>query len=113
MKDSVNYAHAPADALEKVLAFRVHLDDSTPENGPLRVVPGTHTQGVLTDDEIHVVTESMTRIDGLMPLGGVIAMRPLTIHSSSKWSTGKPRCVLHMEYAESNEMGAGLELANV
>lgn len=47
-KDNVNYAHAPARALEKVVAFRVHLDDSTLENGPLRVLLGTHTQGVLT-----------------------------------------------------------------
>ena len=53
VKDGVNYAHAPASALEQVLALRVHLDDSTSENGPLRVLPGTQTRGVLTDEEIH------------------------------------------------------------
>ena len=53
LKDGVQYAHAPASALEQVVALRVHLDDSTSENGPLRVLPGTHTLGVLTDDEIH------------------------------------------------------------
>lgn len=39
-KDGVIYAHAPASALQNVLALRVHLDDSTEQNGPLRVVPG-------------------------------------------------------------------------
>jgi ectoine hydroxylase-related dioxygenase (phytanoyl-CoA dioxygenase family) len=107
----VNYSHAPADALEKVAAFRIHLDDSILENGPLRVLPGTHTKGVLTDDEIHVIAESVASVDCLIPLGGVIAMRPLIIHRSSKSQTEKPRRVLHIEYAESTEMADGLKLA--
>src|SRR5437879_8193472 len=52
VKEGVIYAHAPAAPLEQVLALRVHLDDSTERNGPLRVLPGTHTLGVLTDDAI-------------------------------------------------------------
>ena len=111
LKDNVNYAHAPADALEKIVALRIHLDDSTLENGPLRVLPGTHAQGVLTDDEIHAIAERKTSMDCPMPLGGVIAMRPLVIHSSSKSRTEKSRRVLHVEYAESIEIADGLELA--
>jgi ectoine hydroxylase-related dioxygenase (phytanoyl-CoA dioxygenase family) len=53
VKEGVIYAHAPGTALSKVLALRVHLDDSRIENGPLRVLPGTHQLGVLTDDAIH------------------------------------------------------------
>src|SRR5271155_3771404 len=49
VKEGVTYAHAPATALCKVLALRVHRDDSTAENAPLRVLAGTHTLGVLTD----------------------------------------------------------------
>src|SRR5271156_1407172 len=45
VKDTVTYAHAPAIALSQILALRVHLDDSTTENGPLRVLPGTHILG--------------------------------------------------------------------
>jgi ectoine hydroxylase-related dioxygenase (phytanoyl-CoA dioxygenase family) len=111
LKDNVHYAHAPADALKKIVALRVHLDDSTLENGPLRVLPGTHNQGVLTDDQIHLIAESMTSVDCLVPLGGIIALRPLIIHGSSKSRMEKPRRVLHIEYAESIEMVDGLELA--
>lgn len=107
----MNYAHAPAEALEKIVALRVHLDNSILENGPLRVLPATHTQGVLTDDEIHAIAESATSIDCLMPLGGVVAMRPLVIHGSSKSRGEKSRRVLHIEYAESIEIADGLELA--
>jgi hypothetical protein len=46
IKHGVNCAHAPASALEQVLALRLHLDDSIAENGPLRVLPGTHSLGL-------------------------------------------------------------------
>ncbi len=50
LKEGVIYAHAPASALSQVLAVRLHLDDSTSQNGPLRVLPATHTFGVLPQE---------------------------------------------------------------
>src|ERR1700686_5464650 len=52
VKDGIVYSHAPASALNQALALRVHLDDSTAQNGPLRVRPATHKLGILSDDEI-------------------------------------------------------------
>lgn len=43
--------------------------------------------------------------------GGVLAMRPLLIHSSSKCQSDAPRRVLHIEYAESILIADGLKLA--
>ena len=42
LKQGIIYCLAPTPALCQVLALRVHLDDSTKQNGPLRVLPGTH-----------------------------------------------------------------------
>jgi hypothetical protein len=52
-------------------------------------------------------------LTALFPYGGVLAMRPLLIHSSSKSQSvaPRPRRVLHIEYAESVMTGHGLELA--
>lgn len=110
-KDGVTYAHAPASALSQVLALRLHLDDSTAENGPLRVLPGTHTLGVLTDDEIHALSARVAPVDCLVPQGGLLAMRPLIVHASSKSHSRLPRRVLHIEYAASSALENGLELA--
>lgn len=99
VKEGVNYAHAPASALEQVAALRVHLDDSTSENGPLRVLPGTHTLGVLTDEQIHTLSEKVAEVECPVPCGGVLAMRPLIVHASSKAQNEMPRRVLHIEYA--------------
>lgn len=110
-KDGVTYAHAPESALGQVLALRVHLDDSTPENGPLRVLPGTHKLGVLSDETIHDLVARVASIDCLVARGGILAMRPLIVHASSKSQTEKLRRVLHIEYAASWITEDGLELA--
>jgi ectoine hydroxylase-related dioxygenase (phytanoyl-CoA dioxygenase family) len=98
-KAGVDYAHAPAAALSKIVALRVHLDDSTSHNGPLRVLPGTHTLGVLSDEQIRATAR---RIDGVactLERGGVVVMRPLLIHASSKATSESSRRVLHLQYA--------------
>ena len=110
VKEGVTYAHAPANALSKILALRVHLDNSTAENGPLRVLPGTHTLGVLTDNAIHELSMRVTSVDCLVPKCGVLAIRPLIVHASSKSQSRSPRRVLHVEYAESPTLDS-LELA--
>jgi ectoine hydroxylase-related dioxygenase (phytanoyl-CoA dioxygenase family) len=111
VKDGVQYAHAPAAALSNILALRVHLDDSTGDNGPLRVLPGTHTQGVLTDDLIRQLATKNSSVDCTVPAGGILVMRPLLVHSSSKSVGSAPRRVLHIEYGSSLKVGDGLKLA--
>jgi ectoine hydroxylase-related dioxygenase (phytanoyl-CoA dioxygenase family) len=111
MKGGLLYALAPASALEMVVALRVHLDDSTPANGPLRVLPGTHAGGVLTHDEIQTMATTITPVACVASAGGVVTMRPLVVHSSSKASGTESRRVLHIEYVTSVRLGAGIELA--
>jgi ectoine hydroxylase-related dioxygenase (phytanoyl-CoA dioxygenase family) len=111
VKEGVIYAHAPTAALAQVLALRIHLDDSTADSGPLRVLPATHKMGVLSDDAIHKLAEEVTSADCLVPRGGVLAMRPLIVHSSSKSRSDISRRVLHVEYAASRFIENGLELA--
>ena len=112
-KDGVLYAHAPAETLEQVLALRVHLNDSTNKNGPLRVIPDTHKIGVLTDQEIRQRVGDSSGVECLAEVGGVVAMRPLLIHASSKSDSELPRRVLHVEYAWSLVFANSLELAVV
>jgi ectoine hydroxylase-related dioxygenase (phytanoyl-CoA dioxygenase family) len=104
VKGNVLYAHAPAWALRKVIALRIHLDDSTLINGPLRVLPGTHERGVLTDEQIETFVRDLTPVECAAASGGVVAMRPLAVHASSKPADGNPRRVLHIEYAAAVDL---------
>jgi hypothetical protein len=110
VKAGVLYAHAPAAALEQVVALRVHLDDSLPENGPLRVLPGTHVMGVLSDAAIQGLAANIQPHECTVPRGGVIWMRPLLVHASSKSASESSRRVLHIEYAAAFHLGSELEL---
>ena len=110
VKERVDYAHAPAGVLSQVLALRIHLDDSTPDNGPLRVLPRTHMLGVLNDDEILGLAVRTTPVDCVAAKGGVVVMRPLVVHASSKSRTEMPRRVLHIEYAADDSIAAPLHL---
>jgi hypothetical protein len=109
-KQGVWYAHAPAAALSQVLALRIHLDESNEDNGPLRVIPGSHAGGVLTDDELSSSAERHAPVTCVIGRGGVVAMRPLIVHASSKARSDRSRRVLHIEYAASRELERGLKL---
>jgi len=111
IKGGVTYAHAPASALSRIIALRMHLDDSGADNGPLRVLPRTHTLGLLSDEAIAEIARTAEPIDCLVDAGGVIAVRPLLLHASSKARSDRARRVIHIEYADSPILGDGLELA--
>jgi ectoine hydroxylase-related dioxygenase (phytanoyl-CoA dioxygenase family) len=110
-KADILYAHAPSWALSRILALRLHLDASTTDNGPLRVLPGTHSFGVMSDAEISALARSRTHINCIVQRGGVMAMSPLLVHSSSKARSDSPRRVLHIEYADALVLAPGIQLA--
>jgi ectoine hydroxylase-related dioxygenase (phytanoyl-CoA dioxygenase family) len=110
-KAGIHYAHAPTWALNRVVALRVHLDSSTRENGPLRVIPSSHREGVLSDQQVFEIARARTVLECEVGRGGVLAMRPLLIHSSSKGESGELRRVIHLEYADSLKLRPGIRLA--
>jgi len=109
-KAGIVYAHAPAAALERVVALRIHFDDSREDNGPLRVLPGSHAFGVLTSAQLQEHARRVPPTTCVVGAGGVVAMRPLLVHASSKAITARPRRVLHVEYATSLRIGDGVNL---
>lgn len=94
-----------------LLPCGVHLDASTMENGPLRVIPESHHSGVLADEAVLDYVKHHEPVECLVRRGGVLAMRPLLLHSSSKARSEDPRRVLHIEYAESMDLGPRIRLA--
>jgi hypothetical protein len=50
-------------------------------------------------------------VECLSPAGGVLAMRPLLVHASSKSRDARPRRVLHIEYAAKGDLATDIELA--
>src|SRR5207237_89348 len=49
------HVEPPSEVLAQMIAVRVHLDPCDSENGPLRVIPGSHRSGKLSDRQLAAV----------------------------------------------------------
>lgn len=98
-KAGVLHVQPPAVILERMLAIRVHLDPCGDENGPVRVLPGTHRSGKLDPNQINAYRERIEPVECLVDRGGILAFHPLLLHSSSPASRPERRRVIHLEFA--------------
>jgi ectoine hydroxylase-related dioxygenase (phytanoyl-CoA dioxygenase family) len=106
MKQGVTHVQAPAIVLENMLTLRIHLDDCAEDNGPLRVLRGSHNQGRLDVEQIEG-WKTAEEVTCLVPKGGALLMRPLLLHASAPAKNPRHRRVIHVEYA-ANPLPGGL-----
>lgn len=99
VKNGVAHVEPPARVLEEMVAVRVHLDPCGPENGPLRVIPGSHRRGKLDAEEIARLAASGPIAELTLPQGALLVMRPLLVHASAPAVSPGHRRVLHIELA--------------
>ncbi|MGE0211313.1 MAG: phytanoyl-CoA dioxygenase family protein [Parvibaculaceae bacterium] len=104
------HAEAPVTLLETLFSLRLHIDANDTSNGALKVVPGSHCLGRLTDREVRDVAASHPHHVCVVAAGGVVAMRSLTIHASDASQSQRPRRVLHLDYC-FGDLPRGLEWA--
>ena len=99
LKEGVTCVQAPASVLERMLTVRVHVDDCDEHNGPLRVLPGSHTRGVIPVHEIPHARSNSTEVTCCTHAGGILLMRPLLLHASSPATSPRHRRVIHLDFA--------------
>lgn len=87
----------PLHILGRTVTVRIHLDDTDGSNGALRVLPKSHLHGVVRmDGTLEVINEVTCEVQR----GGVMLMKPLTLHASSRSVGNKNRRVLHLEFCD-------------
>ena len=99
-KAGVPHIEAPEAVLANMLTARIHLDGVDDDNGPLKVVPGSHHDG------------KTLRLEGTpvrtlhADAGDVLLIRPLVAHCSNRSLTGttRHRRILHLELASEPEL---------
>jgi ectoine hydroxylase-related dioxygenase (phytanoyl-CoA dioxygenase family) len=101
LKAGIDHVRPPVEVLERMVTLRVHLDDCGVDQGPLRVVPGSHAEGRLEVAATQRWVERGNLVTCLVPRGGVVMMRPLILHASSPADSPRRRRVVHLEYAAS------------
>jgi ectoine hydroxylase-related dioxygenase (phytanoyl-CoA dioxygenase family) len=98
IKEGSLFVQAPTELLEKLVAIRVHLDACDVGDGALRVLSGSHLQGVFSPSDAITLRNAGKQVECHAAQGSAMVMRPLLLHASSK-STGKSRRrVLHFVF---------------
>lgn len=85
----------PTTILENITTIRIHLDDTDEHNGALRVVPESHLKKIYRPETIN--WEEENEVSCSVKQGGLMLMKPLTLHSSGRTINNKKRRVIHIE----------------
>lgn len=87
----------PLDILKNIFTVRIHLDDTDGNNGALKVIPNSHLKNIYRPETIDWTTEKEAICN--VNKGGIMIMKPLLLHSSSRTINNKKRRVIHIEFS--------------
>lgn len=87
----------PLSILENIFTLRIHLDDTTKENGALKVIPKSHLKGIVRKNEAEIFEKEPIFCE--CKKGDVMLMKPLTFHASHKTTNQQQRRVIHIEFS--------------
>ncbi len=93
------------DILQRMFTIRIHLDTCTIENGALRVIEGSHYNGVINMKEWMDQRKGVERICEVKS-GGILIMKPLLLHASKRTENKKSRRVIHLEFYDQKLPGS-------
>ena len=82
-----------------MITFRLHIDPADQDNGCLKVIPGTHKHGILSQEEIDDIVNKSTAIPCEVKATDAVIMRPHILHASNKAANPHHRRVVHLEYS--------------
>lgn len=93
----------PVEFLQDNFTVRIHLDDTDEGNAALRVIPGSHNEGVWRMNAVNLAEqkEEVCKV----PAGGVMFMHPLLMHASGRSTNNKQRRVIHIEFSNKKLPG--------
>jgi hypothetical protein len=106
-KNGIPHVEPPEWLSSRMVTLRLHLDDCGPENAPLRILPGTHRSGRLTDAGVADAVRRIEVTDLPCEAGDILAVKSLTVHASKKAASPTRRRVLHVDFAP-DDLPAGL-----
>lgn len=98
VKGGLPHVEAPASLLVTMFNLRLHLDDCDAGNGALKILPGTHRLGRLSDAEVKMAAAKGRAILCEVKAGGLLVMKALALHASDASISHRRRRVLHVDY---------------
>ncbi|HEX9201419.1 MAG TPA: phytanoyl-CoA dioxygenase family protein [Acidobacteriaceae bacterium] len=105
LKAGVHHVQPPTEVLQGMVTVRIHLDACPPTNGALRVMPGSHRFGRVSQNDVEPYVDDAIAVICAVGVGDALVMRPLLFHASSASREPGHRRVLHFDYAAGSLAG--------
>lgn len=112
LKQGIPHVEPPFDLLADMVTIRIHLDHVDQDNAPLRIAPGSHRLGRLTEDKYSSVLRRCGEKECLAKAGEVWFYSTPILHASSASNTPGGRRVLQVDYS-ADELPEGLQWAGL
>ena len=93
------HCEPPTELLRQMIFTRIHLDDSTVENGAMEIAPGSHRFGLVAAEDAARIAGEHAAEPTIGQAGDVLALSMLTLHRSGKSVSDAPRRALRVDYA--------------
>ncbi|MCH5596508.1 phytanoyl-CoA dioxygenase family protein [Niabella ginsengisoli] len=89
----------PINILKSNFTIRIHLDETDENNGALKVIEKSHLKGIYRPETIDwaIETEKVCKV----AKGGIMIMKPLTLHGSNRTTNKQRRRVIHIEFSNA------------
>lgn len=104
------HVQPPHEVTEALVTLRVHADDVDEQNAPLKVLPGSHLLGRLSNAEVNELAGELEPLTCLAHAGDVWAYSTPIVHRSDEQRRPGNRRVLQLDYA-ATALPGGLEWA--
>lgn len=85
----------PKEILENNFTIRIHLDNTTKDNGALKVINDSHSKGIVRVENLQTENETICEVEK----GGIMIMKPLLFHASNKTTNNQRPRVIHIEFS--------------
>ncbi|MEM1397006.1 MAG: phytanoyl-CoA dioxygenase family protein [Pseudomonadota bacterium] len=105
------HCEAPESLLKEMVFVRIHLDDSTRENGPLELAIGSHRHGRISASDASAIANSCAIESCDAASGDVLIVHALTLHRSSSAAVPTARRTLRVDFAKRIYLSPQLQWA--
>ena len=107
-KLGIDHVEPPFELIEQMITLRAHLDECTQDNGPLKILSGSHRFGRVPVHEIDDLAKKSEIKTCLANRGEIWIYASSIIHASEASKKSMHRRVLHVDYAAA-QLPRGLE----
>ena len=100
-QSGIHYVRPPSEVLQRMISIRLNLNACGEKSGLFQMLSASHRQGVLTSEEIQkkAAMDEHFAITGPVVRGGMLAFKPLLIHTSTPVSPTAFPQTLQLDFA--------------